>query len=176
MIDENNVFVPDPVADPFWPPGSEKRLKIATFDIRDFEEHWEKQELKDKSSLESVDLLSRFLSSGHSNENFVTDIVIRFILADRDTTSTALTWFFWLISQQLEVELEILKEIQEKSNSPIFKEVKDMVYTHACLYETMRLYPPVPVNGKVAMGADVLADGTEVRKGIGVAYHPYAKG
>ncbi|GKV37994.1 hypothetical protein SLEP1_g45952 [Rubroshorea leprosula] len=36
-----------------------------------------------------------------------------------------------------------------------------MVYTHACLYETMRLYPPVPVKGKVAMGVDVLADGTE---------------
>ncbi|GLT42353.1 hypothetical protein SLA2020_163560 [Shorea laevis] len=163
----------------FFGIGSEKRLKIATSDIRDFAKNIvreKKQELKDKSSLESVDLLSRFLSSGHSDENFVTDIVISFIIAGRDTTSAALTWFFWLISRRPEVELEILKEIREKSDSPIFEEVKDMIYTHACLCETMRLYPPVPVDGKVAMGADVLPDGTEVKKGAAVAYHPYAMG
>ncbi|KAI7992637.1 Cytochrome P450 94A1 [Camellia lanceoleosa] len=68
-----------------------------------------KQELGEKSSLESVDLLSRFLSSGHSVENFVSDIIISFILAGRDTTSAALTWFFWLISRHPDVENEILK-------------------------------------------------------------------
>ncbi|KAM7501432.1 hypothetical protein LguiB_000336 [Lonicera macranthoides] len=134
-----------------------------------------KQELKEKSTLESVDLLSRFLSSGHSDENFVTDIVISFILAGRDTTSAALTWFFWLVSKNSEVENEILKEIKGKSEN-IYDEVKDMTYTHASLCESMRLYPPVPTDSKEASSDDVLPDGTVVKKGNRVVYHPYAMG
>ncbi|KAK8717981.1 hypothetical protein V6N13_045231 [Hibiscus sabdariffa] len=132
----------------FFDVGSEKKLRIAVARVRDFAMkivREKKQELADKSSLESVDLLSRFLSSRHTDENFATDIVISFILAGRDTTSAALTWFFWLLSKNPEVEKEILKEIKGKSDMSVFEEVKDMVYTHASLCETMRLYPPVPV-------------------------------
>ncbi|GMI98717.1 cytochrome P450, family 94, subfamily B, polypeptide 1 [Hibiscus trionum] len=163
----------------FFDVGSEKRLRIAVSRVRDFAMKIvkeKKQELADKSSLESVDLLSRFLSSGLTDESFATDIVISFILAGRDTTSAALTWFFWLLSKNPEVEEEILKEIKGKSGTPVFEEVKDMVYTHACLCETMRLYPPVPVDGKRAEDDDVLPDGTVVKKGMTVTYHPYAMG
>ncbi|KAJ6730862.1 CYTOCHROME P450 94A2-LIKE [Salix viminalis] len=97
--------------------GSEKRLKEASSRLRKFAKNIikeKKQELSKNSSLESVDLLSRFLSSGHSDEDFVTDIVISFILAGRDTTSAALTWYFWLLSQNQEVEKEVLREIKEQ--------------------------------------------------------------
>ncbi|KAJ6920614.1 hypothetical protein NC651_014259 [Populus alba x Populus x berolinensis] len=163
----------------FFNIGSEKRLKEASSELREFARNIikeKKQELSNKSSLETVDLLSRFLSSGHSDEDFVTDIVISFILAGRDTTSAALTWYFWLLSQNPEVEKEILREIKDKSESPVYEEVKDMVYTHASLCESMRLYPPVPVDGKVAMQDDVLPDGTVIKKGMRVSYHPYAMG
>ncbi|KAK6239106.1 hypothetical protein QUC31_004575 [Theobroma cacao] len=163
----------------FFNIGSEKRLKIAVSQVRDFAKkivREKKQELADKSSLESVDLLSRFLQSGHSDENFVTDIVISFILAGRDTTSAALTWFFWLVYKHPEVEKEILKEIKDKSDMPVFEEVKEMVYTHASLCECMRLYPPVPADSKLAMDDDVLPDGTVVKKGTLMTYHPYAMG
>ncbi|KAI7980915.1 Cytochrome P450 94A1 [Camellia lanceoleosa] len=144
--------------------------------IRQRNSQRKKQELGEKSSLESVDLLSQFLSFGHSYENFVTDIVISFILAGRDTTSAGLTWFFWLISRHPDVENEILKEINEKSKDASFKEVKDMVYTYASLSESMRLYPPVPIDSKKVIDDDVLPDGTVIKKGTSVAYHPYAMG
>ncbi|XP_058207359.1 cytochrome P450 94A2-like [Rhododendron vialii] len=159
--------------------GSEKNLRIAVEGVREFAKELVKEKkhlLNEKSELDSFDLLSRFLSSGHSDENFVTDIVISFILAGRDTTSAALIWFFWLVSKNPNAEGEILREIYEKSESPIFEEVKDMVYTHASLSESMRLYPPVPVDGKQAIADDVLPDGTFVKKGTPVAYHPYAMG
>lgn len=159
--------------------GSEKRLRIAISEVRDLAKkivREKRQELKEKSSLDSVDLLSRFLNSGISDEDFVTDIVISFILAGRDTTSAALTWFFWLLRKHPNVEKEILKEIKEKSDAPVYDEVKDMVYTHAALCESMRLYPPVPVDTKEAAEDDVLPDGTFVRKGTRVAYHVYAMG
>ena len=88
----------------------------------------------------------------------------------------ALIWFFWLVSKNPDVETEILKEINEKSEAPIYLEVKDMVYTHASLSETMRLYLPIPIDGKQALKNDVLPDGTVVKKGMRVNYHPYAMG
>ncbi|KAI7992145.1 Cytochrome P450 94A2 [Camellia lanceoleosa] len=94
----------------------------------------------------------------------------------RDTTSAALIWFFLLVSKHPNVENEILKEINDKSEAATFEEVKDMVYTHAALSESMRLYPPVPVDGKEAIDDDVLPDGTVIKKGTRVAYHPYAMG
>lgn len=108
----------------------------------------------------------------------MTDIVISFILAGRDTTSAALTWFFWLVSKNSEVENEILKEIKGKSETEthIYDEVKDMTYTHASLCESMRLYPPVPTDSKEASSDDVLPDGTVVKKGNRMVYHPYAMG
>ncbi|KAI3514596.1 hypothetical protein L1887_13143 [Cichorium endivia] len=159
--------------------GSEKRLRIAVGVVREFANKVTKEkklELEQKSSLDSVDLLSRFLSSGHSDEKFVADIVISFILAGRDTTSAALTWFFWLLHKNPRVESEILKEIKEKSEYSIYDEVKDMVYTHASLCESMRLYPPVPIDGKQAAEDDVLPDGTFVKKGCPISYHIYAMG
>ncbi|RYR51345.1 hypothetical protein Ahy_A06g026365 isoform D [Arachis hypogaea] len=51
-----------------------------------------------------------------------------------------------------------------------------MVYTHAALCESMRLYPPVPTDSKEAVNDDVLPDGTAVKKGTVVTYHVYAMG
>ncbi|XP_059286506.1 cytochrome P450 94A1-like [Lycium ferocissimum] len=160
--------------------GSEKKLRIAVQQVREFAKKIvrEKQrELNEKSSLDSADLLSRFLSTGHSDEDFVTDIVISFILAGRDTTSAVLTWFFWLISKNPEVESQILEEIGGKNESLVlYDEVKNMMYTHASLCESMRFYPPVPMDSKEAVKDDVLPDGTFVKKGARVTYHPYAMG
>ncbi|KAL5561772.1 hypothetical protein UlMin_031519 [Ulmus minor] len=160
--------------------GSEKKLAGAISEVRDFANMIvteKKKELDEKSSLQSFDLLSRFLSSGHSDEIFVTDIVISFILAGRDTTSAALTWFFWLISNNPRVEKEILEEINgQSSEGSIYEEVKEMVYTHAAICESMRLYPPVPNDSKEAVSDDVLPEGTVVKKGDKVIYLPYAMG
>ncbi|KAM7253890.1 hypothetical protein ACFE04_031572 [Oxalis oulophora] len=163
----------------FFNIGSERRLREAASLVREFAKKMVREkmeELKVKSSLDSVDLLSRFLTSGHSDEDFVTDIVISFILAGRDTTSAALTWFFWLLSSHPDVENEILTEINEKSDSPIYEEVKDMVYTHAALCESMRFYPPVPVDTKQAENDDVLPSGMVIKKGYRVIYHIYTMG
>ncbi|KAK9989231.1 hypothetical protein SO802_029470 [Lithocarpus litseifolius] len=159
--------------------GSEKCLKNAISEVREFALNIvkeKKQRLGEKESLDSVDLLSRFLSSGHLDENFVIDIVISFIIAGRDTTSAALTWFFWLLSKNPEIESEILNEINEKSEVLVFDEMKDMVYTHASLCESMRLYPPIPIDAKEAVNDDVLPDGTVVKKGMRVIYFPYGMG
>lgn len=153
--------------------GSENELKNDIAQVRDLAR---KIVMEKMSTGFGDDLLSRFLKSGHIEEKFVVDIVISFILAGRDTTSAALTWFFWLIYNNPRIEFEILKEINNKSDSLAFEEIKELTYTHAALLETMRLYPPVPGDAKQAMQDDILPDGTKVKKGMIVAYVPYAMG
>ncbi|XP_030545971.2 cytochrome P450 94A1-like [Rhodamnia argentea] len=167
----------------FFNLGSEKHLRVAISEVREFAKKIvgeKKRELSEKSSPESAgeDLLSRFLSSGHADEDFVIDIVISFILAGRDTTSAALTWYFWLLHKNPEVEAKVQGEIMEKSDAHTtgYDDVKEMVYTHASLCESMRFYPPVPLDTKEAVSDDVLEDGTVVKKGTRVTYHPYAMG
>ncbi|KAF7852072.1 hypothetical protein BT93_L0600 [Corymbia citriodora subsp. variegata] len=167
----------------FFNIGSEKRLRVAVSEVREFAKKIVKEkkgELSEKSSPESTadDLLSRFLSSGHSDEDFVIDIVISFILAGRDTTSAALTWYFWLLHKNPDVEAKVRGEIMDKSNTHAawYDDVKEMVYTHASLCESMRFYPPVPLDTKEAVSNDVLEDGTVVKKGMRVTYNPYAMG
>ncbi|CAK8543551.1 unnamed protein product [Lathyrus sativus] len=159
--------------------GSEKRLKEAVTEVREFAKKIvrdKKRELEETSLLQTEDMLSRFLTSGHSDEEFVTDMVISFILAGKDSSSAALTWFFWLLWKNPRVEEEIVKEVNKKSESMVYDEVKEMVYTHAALSESMRLYPPVPLDSKEAMNDDVLPDGRFVKKGTVVTYHVYAMG
>ncbi|KAF7852071.1 hypothetical protein BT93_L0599 [Corymbia citriodora subsp. variegata] len=127
----------------------------------------EKRELSEKSSA-AEDLLSRFLSSGHSDEDFVVDIVISFILASRDTTSAALTWYSGYSART--------QRWRPKSGSTGYDDVKELVYTHASLYESMQIYPLVPLDTKEEVRDDVLEDGTLVKKGTRMTYHPYAMG
>ncbi|KAK6931730.1 Cytochrome P450 [Dillenia turbinata] len=123
------------------------------------------------------------------SDKFLRDICVNFILAGRDTSSVALSWFFWLLDQNPEVEEKILAEIcrivgerqdvNNESEEPlIFKpeEVKRMEYLQAALSEALRLYPSVPVDHKEVLEDDAFPDGTILKKGTKVVYAIYAMG
>ncbi|BAD68167.1 cytochrome P450-dependent fatty acid hydroxylase-like protein [Oryza sativa Japonica Group] len=105
-----------------------------------------------------------------------------FVLAGRDTTSSALTWFFWLVSGQPDVEDRIAREIRAVRASSgstdaaafSFDELREMHYLHAAITEAMRLYPPVAMDSHCCQNDDVLPDGTFVGKGWQVTYSAYA--
>ncbi|KAM3319266.1 cytochrome 94B3-like [Capsicum chacoense] len=127
----------------------------------------------------NMDLLSRLLIAGHEDE-VVRDMVISFLMAGRDTTSSALTWLFWLMTtNHHDVTNEMINEITSINNGDKaleFDELKEMKYLQACLNESMRLYPPVAWDSKHAAKDDILPDGTRVQKGNRVTYFPYGMG
>ncbi|KAF2289872.1 hypothetical protein GH714_038965 [Hevea brasiliensis] len=131
------------------------------------------------------DLLSRFIGNEDNSAEFLRDIIISFILAGRDTTSSALSWFFWQLSLNPHVERNILNELgalrarkgkNRGDTNYSLEEFRDMRYLHAAISETLRLYPPVPVDTKACKSDDCLPDGTFVGKGWFVTYHTYAMG
>lgn len=128
---------------------------------------------------------------------FLRDIIISFVLAGRDTSSAALTWFFWLLSSNPRVEGKIYAEIEDRlwtwKPSPsgkgdeiktpgsvvnffTFEELKHLHYLHASLHESLRLYPSIPMDTKVCLTDDVLPDGTRIQKDERITYNVYAMG
>ncbi|KAM0954034.1 putative cytochrome P450 [Dioscorea sansibarensis] len=171
--------------------GSERKLKESIAIVHDFATQIiksKKGKLHANASSSAAaaddDLLSRFLANEENNsDEFLRDIVISFILAGRETTSSALSWFFWLVSLNSTVEDKILQEISairarkgDNKEAFEFEELREMHYLHAAISETMRLYPPVPVNSTVCMNDDVLPDGTLIKKGMFMSYNSYAMG
>ncbi|KAK3162530.1 hypothetical protein QOZ80_1BG0090620 [Eleusine coracana subsp. coracana] len=128
------------------------------------------------------DLLSGFMGT-ISDDRYLRDIVVSFMLAGRDTVASALTAFFLLLSDHPAVAAAIRDEVRrvagdhdDRPTPASFEKLKDMHYVHAALYESMRLFPPVQFDSKFAAGDDVLPDGTVVTKGTRVTYHAYAMG
>ncbi|KAK4414135.1 cytochrome [Sesamum alatum] len=124
------------------------------------------------------DLLSRFLESGLDDE-MVRDMVISFLMAGRDTTSAAVTWLFWLLTDHRRIEKQVVDEITSIKNGGEelgFDDLKGMNFIKACLCESMRLYPPVVWDSKHAAKDDVLPDGTPVHRGNRVTYFQYGMG
>ncbi|KAE8697286.1 Cytochrome P450 94B1 [Hibiscus syriacus] len=107
-------------------------------------------------------------------------MVISFIIAGRDTTSSAMTWLFWLLSKHQNAEKMVVKEVESMLNNGgngfDFETLKEMNCVKACICESMRLYPPVAWDSKHALYDDVLPDGTFVGKGDRVTYFPYGMG
>ncbi|KAL4650220.1 hypothetical protein ACB092_01G071300 [Castanea dentata] len=130
------------------------------------------------------DLLSRFMSNEENSPKFLRDVVISFILAGRDTTSSSLSWFFWLLSSHPKVEQNILKELEtirvryrkNIGETYSYDELHDMHYLHAAISEALRLYPPVPTDTKTCLNDDIMPDGTFVGKGWEVSYQIYGMG
>ncbi|XP_068651302.1 cytochrome P450 94B3-like [Aristolochia californica] len=161
--------------------GSERVLREAIDQVHDSVMdliRYRKAEGNDKRK--KKDLLSRLIAGGH-DEEVIRDMVISFIMAGRDTTSAALTWFFWLISNHPDIQKQIVKEAETKMRSEedqtfAYDDLKEMRTLEACLCESMRLYPPVAWDSKHAMSNDTLPDGTLVAKGDRVTYFPYGMG
>lgn len=131
--------------------------------------------------LNQKDLLSRFMCTSTSiDERFLRDIVISFLLAGRDTVASALTSFFRLVAHHPEVEAEILLEANKIIGKNIelssYEQIRDLHYLHAAIYESMRLYPPVQFDSKFCLKDDLLPDGSFLKRGTRVTYHPYAMG
>ncbi|KAK1575654.1 hypothetical protein Q3G72_007309 [Acer saccharum] len=136
----------------------------------------------------SEDVLSRFLEAKQTDTKYLRDMIINLVMAGKDTTSAALSFFFYMMCKHPDIQEKIAKEVikaTEVNQNSSFDELAaninentldKMQYLHAALTETLRLYPPLPADGKVCFSDDTMPDGFRVDKGDLVIYLPYAMG
>lgn len=62
---------------------------------------------------EGLDLLTSYIEgeADEGDDKFLRDTILNFMIAGRDTTSSALTWFMWLVSTHPHVERKIRDEL-----------------------------------------------------------------
>ncbi|CAA7047259.1 unnamed protein product [Microthlaspi erraticum] len=164
--------------------GLERKLKNAFFNFDQMSEKIvssRREEIRRGKREASMDVLTYYMNVDTakykhlqpSNDKFIRDVVLSLLLAGRDTTSSALTWFFWLLSKHPQVMTKIRHEIKTKFDPT---DLEKLVYLHAALNESMRLYPPIPFNHKSPSKSDVLPSGHKVEVDAKIVLSMYALG
>ncbi|KAI4110969.1 MAG: hypothetical protein LQ339_000971 [Xanthoria mediterranea] len=111
----------------------------------------------------------------------IRDQIVNILLAGRDTTAGTLSFLFKELSAHPDTYGKLRREILEKVGSgqaPTYDDLKNMPYLQHCISETLRIYPSVPFNLRVALkdtslprggGADGLSP-VGVRKDTTIVY------
>ncbi|XWS59515.1 hypothetical protein CRYUN_Cryun08bG0128500 [Craigia yunnanensis] len=159
--------------------GSEKQLKKAIGIINTLAKEVIRQRRKMGILTHNNDLLSRFMCT-INDENYLRDIVVSFLLAGRDTVASGLTSLFWLLAKHPKVGSAIRQEadrvIGQNQELTSLEQMKELHYLHAAVYESLRLYPPIQFDSKFCQDDDTLPDGSFLKRGTRVTYHPYSMG
>ncbi|RZC87208.1 hypothetical protein C5167_042139 [Papaver somniferum] len=125
-----------------------------------------------------------------NDDEFLRDSMLSLFVAGKDTIASGLIWFFWLVSKTPSVEEKILEELKVLLSSKMgqvseyhewpwvfhLDDTNGLVYLHAALCESLRLYPPVPINSKTVLNEVVLPDGSLIKPGTQVLIPFYSVG
>src|SRR5258708_7488522 len=132
-----------------------------------------------KSNEDTGDLLSMLMAEQDDEGNRMTDRQLRdeavtIVLAGHETTANALAWAWYLLSQHPEVEAKLHAELDSVLGGrlPALKDLGQLPYLDMVIKETMRLYPPIPIIGRMAT-EDIEVGGYLVRKGLGITISPH---
>jgi cytochrome P450 len=96
------------------------------------------------------DVLSLLLEYGKLPEEDISDEVVTLVLAGHETTATALTWTWYLLSKHPDIE----RKLQEEADAVLgnreatFEDVSRLPYTAMIFSEALRLYPPALAFGR----------------------------
>jgi cytochrome P450 len=127
------------------------------------------------------DLLSMLMSAQDEEtreqmtDRQLRDEVLTLALAGHETTASALTWTFYLLSKHPEIARRLGAEVDAVlgGRAPRLEDFARLPLTRAVIEESMRLYPPVWAVERRALGDDVLG-GYHVPKGAIVGVVTYA--
>lgn len=126
------------------------------------------------------DLLSMLLQAKDKdgvimNDKQVRDEALTLATTGFETIGLALTWTWYLISRNLDVEEELAAELKAVlgGRPPNYNDVPNLRYTDMIFSESMRLYPPTWIFQRVAQYDDPLPSGFNVPAGSKLYLCPY---
>ena len=169
-IDQAWAVINEHIGGSFWSLGiaerfqraKARRFEEARFVLRQAVDYVINERRRDPS--ESADLLSMLMDArdGETGEH-MTDEQLRvevttFLLAGQETTSLALTWTWYLLSQYSAARERLEAEIDSVLNGrpPDYSDLANLPYTRMVVDEAMRLYPPAWGFSRQALADDTL--------------------
>jgi cytochrome P450 len=105
------------------------------------------------------DLLSRLLRARDEDtgegmdDRQIRDELITMFVAGQDTTATLMTWLWYVLDQNPEVERQLYAEVTGVlgDRRPTFDDLGRLGYTKLVIHETLRLYPPAWMTPRFAL-------------------------
>lgn len=110
------------------------------------------------------DMLSMLMQasegSQHMSDDLLLDESLTLFLAGHETVANALSWMFYLLSQNPECEAKLRVELDAvlQGRAPALEDLQRLQYTTQCFKEALRIYPPVWVIVRDAVTAYRVAD------------------
>ncbi|CAD6593500.1 MAG: hypothetical protein ASARMPRED_007579 [Alectoria sarmentosa] len=109
--------------------------------------------------------------------------LLNVLVAGRDTTAGLLSHVFYILARRPDVWAKLEAEVEElNGRAPTYEQLRNMTYLRYVLNETLRLWPVVPINSRIAVRDTVLPTGggpdhkspVFVSKGQEVSFPSYA--
>jgi cytochrome P450 len=115
-------------------------------------------------------------TGGQMTDQQVRDEAITLFIAGHETTSNAMSWAWYLLSQHPEVEAKLHAELDTALNgrTPTLHDLAALPYNEMVIKEALRLYPPAWIlNGREPIDGDVEIGGYTITKGSYAFLSPY---
>nr|QUN00525.1 cytochrome P450 82D169 [Tripterygium wilfordii] len=158
--------------------GTEKAMKRTAEDLDQILQGWlDEHKMKKKMGISGEDFMDVMLSicddeaaelHSYDSDTIIKATCLNLVLAGADTTTVALTWALCLLLNNLDV----LKKAQEELDTHVGRgrqvqesDIENLVYLQAILKETLRIYPPTPLNALHISSKDCSVSGYHVPKG-----------
>lgn len=91
------------------------------------------------------------LSKQTTDRTVLTDQLLNILLAGRDTTASLLSITFFILARHPDIWTKLREDVLRfEGEKPSFEDLKSMTYLTWVMNETLRLYPVVPVNIRMA--------------------------
>ncbi|WP_185806988.1 cytochrome P450 [Bacillus sp. HMF5848] len=159
---------------PFPILGSKKKYKQAVQILDDLAEKLIVEAPKEEGSLLDLLISAKYEDGTSMSRDIVRDQVLTMVIAGHETTANALSWVWFALSQNQDVEGKFHAELDTvlQKQQLSFDSVKSLPYTKQIFQETLRLYPPAWMILREAK-EDVDISGHTFKKGAAFLISPY---
>lgn len=161
LIGRKSFFANLKVMEDFIQPMIERTLRLSP------------EELEKRTKSDEGYTFLHALASYTRDRKVLRDQITAVLLAGRDTTACTLSWMFYELSRQPDIVRKLREEVLAqvgKDKIPTYADLKSMRYLQHTINETLRLYPIVPYNVRVALKDTTLphGGGADGRQPIGI--------
>ncbi|VIO98703.1 Uncharacterized protein BM_BM8635 [Brugia malayi] len=131
----------------------------------------EKETVSGKRRMAFLDFMLDLNAKGELPMEGVQEEVDTFTFEAHDTTSTSMNWFLHLMGTNPEIQAKVQKEVDEvlgeENRSVTYEDLGQLRFLEACIKETLRLFPSVPMQARqltkaTKIGNKILPRGTSV--------------
>ena len=119
------------------------------------------QYVHDSDSSRSASFVGQLKEEFDGNPRAVRDQLLNILLAGRDTTACCLAWTMWLLVRYPQAMQRLRGEIVTVigKDHPTRAQIRKLPYLDCAIKESLRLFPPVPLNSRQAVRDTILPTG-----------------